>query len=171
MVSVGIESGDQQILDNHKEGLELTRIREDITKLHKAGIWVKGLFMMGFPGETPESFQKTIDFARSLPLAIANLTAFTPYPGAPIYSTIDKLGTFDQSPDNWRNLDCQKIVFTPNENPSKENLQKQYGEFLNKFYNRPFAYNFYNHMFLQSPHSYYRVLKNLPTYLKYLKDL
>lgn len=167
MVHVGIESGDQEILDKHKENLSLRQIKSDIETLHKSGLWVKGLFMMGFPGETEESFRKTIDFATSLPLKDANLTSFTPYPGAPIYSEIEELGNFDKSPKNWENCDCINPVFLPNSMKSREQMSRLYGNFINKFYNRPFAYGAYNKMFLQCPHSYWRLLKNLPIYLKY----
>jgi len=171
MVNVGIESGDQDILDQHKETLSLEKIREDVKKIHQAGIWVKGLFMMGFPGETEESAHKTIAFASSLPLKDANLTAFTPYPGAPIYKDIQNLGAFDESPENWKNLTCTNFVFVPNEAKSKERLEQLYGQFFRRFYNRSFARKCYNKMFIQSPHSYWRVLRNLPRYLGYITGL
>jgi anaerobic magnesium-protoporphyrin IX monomethyl ester cyclase len=171
MVHVGIESGDQKILDAHKEGLSIEDIRRDVEKLHNAGLWVKGLFMMGFPGETEESIQKTIEFACSLPLKDANVTAFTPFPGAPITPTINEVGSCDMSRSNWKNMDCVNFVFVPNEAESKEKLEKYYGEFLSRFHSRPFARKMYNKMFIQAPHSYLRLLKNVPSYLAYLKNL
>ena len=169
MVHVGVESGDQDILDAHKEGMTLDVLRRDIGRLHDAGLWVKGLFMMGFPGETEASINRTIDFACSLPLKDANVTAFTPYPGAPIYGDIENLGTFDRSDENWKNLDCETFVFEPNGAPVKADLEKYYGRFLQKFYNRPFARKVYNKMMIQSPYSYWQLLKNLPVYLGYIK--
>ena len=50
-----------------------------------AGMRVKGLFMMGLPGETEESIRRTIRYALTLPLDEINVTKFTPFPGAPIY--------------------------------------------------------------------------------------
>lgn len=174
MVHVGVESGDQDILDGYKEGLTLEAITRDVNKLHNEGLWVKGLFMMGFPGEKISSIQKTIDFAASLPLKEANLTAFTPYAGAPIYNGIEKLGTFDESPENWKNLDCTKFVFVPNEiidEVGEENgkavLEDYYGKFLSRFYNRKFMHKVYRKMLFQSPHSYWRLLKNAPVFLRY----
>lgn len=171
MVHVGIESGDQKVLDSHKDGLSLDIIRRDVDRLHAAGLWVKGLFMMGFPGETEESIKKTIDFASSLPLKDGNLTAFTPYPGAPIYHEIPELGTFDPSPENWANLDCEKFVFIAKSGPDKEVLEKYYKEFYSKFYNRPFMRKVYRAMLFKSPHSYWRLIKNLPTFLRYVKRM
>ena len=170
MVHVGVESGDQDILDAHKEGMTLDLLRRDIGRLHDAGLWVKGLFMMGFPGETAASIERTIEFAASLPLKDANITAFTPYPGAPIYSEIESLGAFDTGDANWNNLDCETFVFEPKGAPGKEELEKYYGKFLQRFYNRPFARKVYRRMMIESPMSYWKLLKNLPTYLGYIRN-
>lgn len=167
MVHVGIESGDQDILDQHKEGLSLDLIRRDVHRLHDAGLWVKGLFMTGFPGETVASIRRSIDFACSLPLKDANVTAFTPYPGAPIHEGILDRGDFDTSDGNWPNLDCQTFVFQSKEGPDKETLEKLYGEFLKRFYHRPFSRKMFLRMIVESPHSYVRFLQNLPTYLRF----
>ncbi len=168
MVHVGIESGDQDILDGYKLGLSLGDIRRDVERLHSAGIWVKGLFMMGFPGETVESIGKTMEFAKSLPLKDANCTAFTPYAGAPIYSRIKELGSFDDGPSNWKNLDCMNFVFVPKEIESKELLEKYYAEFIRGFYQRPWLRKVYWKMLFQSPHSFWRLIKNAPSFLGYV---
>jgi radical SAM superfamily enzyme YgiQ (UPF0313 family) len=168
MVNVGIESGDQAMLDTFKDGLTLAAIRRDVDKLYRAGLQVKGLFMMGFPGETEESIKKTIDFACSLPLKDANVTAFTPFPGAPVAEKIEELGMFE---NDWSKMDCINFVFVPKEIGSKEVLEKQYRLFFKSFYERPFAKKTYLKLLFQSPHSYWRLFKNLPSFLRYIKEL
>jgi radical SAM superfamily enzyme YgiQ (UPF0313 family) len=171
MVHAGIESGDQEILDSHKDGISLSIIRNDIESLHKAGLWVKGLFMMGFPGETEMSIQKTIDFACSLPLKDANLTAYTPYPGAPIMDEIESMGTFDKDWSNWSQMDCVNFVFVPKEIESKEMLEKYYGEFIRRFYHRPCMRSVYRKMLFQCPHSYWRLIRHASSFWKYSKKI
>ncbi len=171
MVHVGIESGDQAILDSFKDGLILEAIREDVEKLHKSGLWVKGLFMMGFPGETEQSVQKTIDFACSLPLKDANVTAFTPFPGAPVSENIHERGTFDANWSNWSNMDCVNFVFVPKEIESKERLEKYYRKFIDEFYHRPFIKKVYRKMFWQSPNSYWRLIKHASVFWKYAREI
>jgi anaerobic magnesium-protoporphyrin IX monomethyl ester cyclase len=166
MVNVGIESGDQRMLDENKDGLRIDDIRRDITRLYQSGIHVKGLFMMGFPGETLESIQKTIDFACSLPLKDANMTAFTPYPGAPITKGIEALGAFD---NDWNKMDCETVVFVPRAIGSKAKLESLLKEFYRKFYSRPFARKMFRKMLWECPHSYWRLLKNLGRFLSYQK--
>lgn len=169
MVSVGIESGDQSFLDEHKEGLRLEEIRRDIALLYKSGLWVKGLFIMGFPGETEQSIAATREFALSLPLKDANMTAFTPFPGAPITATIENFGTFD---NDWAKLDCEQFVFIPKGIRSQKILQKELAEFYRQFYSRPFMrYQVYPKLFLQSPHSVWRLLRNAPAFLGFRRKL
>jgi radical SAM superfamily enzyme YgiQ (UPF0313 family) len=171
MVNVGIESGDQEILESCKEGLSLESVRRDVEKMHRAGLWVKGLFMMGFPGETESSIKKTIEFACSLPLKDANVTAFTPFPGAPVAENIQDHGSFKSDWSNWQNMDCMKFVFVPKEIASKEALEKYFGEFIRRFYNRPFMRKVYRKMFFQSLHSYWRLIKHATIFWRYAKKM
>jgi len=168
MVSVGIESGDQSFLDTHKGGLSLEDLQRDIWLLHKSGLWIKGLFMMGFPGETESSIVKTREFACSLPLKDANMTAFTPFPGAPITADIGKYGTFD---NDWAKLDCVNFVFVPNGVPSRETLERHMALFYRQFYSRPFMRKIYPKLFIQSPHSAVRLLRHAPTFFSFRKKL
>jgi anaerobic magnesium-protoporphyrin IX monomethyl ester cyclase len=169
MVSVGIESGDQSILDSHKEGLSVESIRRDISFLHQSGLWVKGLFMMGLPGETEKSIIATREFACSLPLKEANMTAFTPFPGAPITQAIETLGSFE---NDWAQMDCINFLFVSQAIGERAILEKHYAEFYRSFYNRRFMrQRVYPKMLLQSPHSVWRFAKGLPSFLAFARSL
>jgi magnesium-protoporphyrin IX monomethyl ester (oxidative) cyclase len=96
MVSLGIESGEPSLLETHKPGVYLDSVRDTVAKIHANGLRVKGLFMMGLPGETEESVKKTSDFALSLGLDDMNMSKFTPFHGAPIWKTIEQSGTLRQ---------------------------------------------------------------------------
>src|SRR5438067_627054 len=63
---VGFESGDAQILKNIKKGATLEMARSFRKHCRKYGIKVHGDFILGLPGETRETIQKTIDFAKEL---------------------------------------------------------------------------------------------------------
>ncbi len=66
MVSLGIESADPLMLKRHKSGVLLDDVRDTVQRIQAAGLRAKGLFMMGLPGETPESITRTSDFIISL---------------------------------------------------------------------------------------------------------
>ncbi len=131
MVSLGIESADPQMLNRHKSGVSLTEVRDTVRRIQAAGLRAKGLFMMGLPGETEESIQRTSDFIISLGLDDMNMAKFTPFPGAPLWLTINEEGTFDE---NWRLMNCLNFVFVPQGIASKERLDQLYNEHVKRFY-------------------------------------
>jgi anaerobic magnesium-protoporphyrin IX monomethyl ester cyclase len=67
-VEVGIESGNDQILRRIKKNANKAEIRKAVRKARTAGLKTKGNFIFGFPGETPEILEETIEFALSLDL-------------------------------------------------------------------------------------------------------
>jgi hypothetical protein len=67
---------------------------ETLHQTRAAGIRVKGLFDDGASDEDESSLQETVDFLRTAPIDLAQVTKFTPYPGTPSYATIRDRGTF-----------------------------------------------------------------------------
>lgn len=67
-VLVGIESGDQSVLDAMNKGTTIERLRMAIDALYAHGIRVRGSFIIGYAGETLAQARKTIGFARALGL-------------------------------------------------------------------------------------------------------
>ena len=63
LLLVGYESGNQQVLNNMKKGTRLDIIRRFSKDCRELGIKVHGTFILGMPGETPETIQETINFA------------------------------------------------------------------------------------------------------------
>ena len=56
-IAFGIESGSQKILDLVAKDITIKDIETGVRLTHEAGIKVKGLFMMGHPGETSETIR------------------------------------------------------------------------------------------------------------------
>ncbi|HMA64939.1 MAG: B12-binding domain-containing radical SAM protein [Fibrobacterota bacterium] len=78
---VGFESGDQQILDNIQKGTNIDRIRSFVKDAKKAGILIHGCFMVGNRGETHETLEKTLRFAKELSPDTAQFFPIMAYPG------------------------------------------------------------------------------------------
>src|SRR6202790_4173973 len=66
LLIVGYESGDAQILKNIKKGATVEQAREFTKNCKKVGIRIHGDFIIGLPGETRETINRTIDFAKKL---------------------------------------------------------------------------------------------------------
>jgi len=61
-VSYGLETGSQKIMDLMEKRTTVETAREVIRETHKAGIGVHLNMIVGFPGETEEDFQQTLQF-------------------------------------------------------------------------------------------------------------
>lgn len=76
----GIESGNQQVLDNLNKGITLEQIRKTIRWTHDAGIKALGFFLIGSPGETVKEIRETLRFARQLNLEYVMFSKLTAKP-------------------------------------------------------------------------------------------
>jgi len=85
LLLVGYESGNQQILINIKKGLRVERARRFAADCRDLGITVHGTFIIGLPGETRETIQETIRFAREVNPHTIQVSVAAPYPGTELY--------------------------------------------------------------------------------------
>jgi hopanoid biosynthesis associated radical SAM protein HpnJ len=85
LLLVGYESGNQQILINIKKGLRVERARQFAADCRDLGITVHGTFILGLPGETRETIQETIRFAREVNPHSLQVSVAAPYPGTELY--------------------------------------------------------------------------------------
>ena len=85
LLLVGYESGNQQILINIKKGLRVERAKQFAADCRDLGITVHGTFILGLPGETKETIQETIKFAREVNPHTIQVSVAAPYPGTELY--------------------------------------------------------------------------------------
>lgn len=86
VVTLAIESGNPRVLKDiiHKP-LKLEMVPKAIACLKKHDIYVKGLFVIGFPGETLEDIQLTMDFIHNSELNWVDIFIASPLPGSELY--------------------------------------------------------------------------------------
>jgi radical SAM superfamily enzyme YgiQ (UPF0313 family) len=96
----GAESGSSQILKRIRKGITPEQTRRAVELTRKAGIGVLASFVLGLPGETPETLRQTIKFANSLQVPYS-LNLLTPYVGTEIRERSEEWGIRIQS-DDWR---------------------------------------------------------------------
>ncbi len=161
MVSLGIESADPEMLARHKSGVSLDDVRDTVQRIQKASLRAKGLFMMGLPGETEESIRRTSDFIIALGLDDMNMAKFTPFPGAPLWSTIKEEGTFNE---DWRLMNCLNFVFVPKSIDSKERLDQLYNEHVKRFYSDAAWRKKFRQRLWQHRKSLMYLLRHLPSF-------
>jgi anaerobic magnesium-protoporphyrin IX monomethyl ester cyclase len=166
MASLGIETGDPELLAQHRQNADLEMLADKIRTIKKAGIRVKGLLMMGLPGESEESIRRSMDYVFSLPVDDFNLSKFTPFPGSPLYETIRQQGTFDE---DWEKMDCMHFLFVP-QGMTQERMEVLFTEFYKRHYTRPKVLLGYGAMLWKSPDSWKRFVGNLGDFLSFAKS-
>ncbi len=96
----GIESGNQQILNAIKRGINLHQIERAVKWTKEVGIHITGSIILGLPGETTETIRQTIDFVKRLDIESVIINSLTPYPGTEVYENAEKYGITIQT-RNW----------------------------------------------------------------------
>ena len=94
-VFVGIESGNNEILKKIKKTQTTNECIQAVKNLKKYGIEAHAFIMVGFPEETEETFQQTMDFIPKLAPDNVIFSIFTPYPGSELYYECKNMGILD----------------------------------------------------------------------------
>jgi radical SAM superfamily enzyme YgiQ (UPF0313 family) len=129
-ISFGLESGSDDLLRKMDKHAAIEKSEQAVKWTSDAGIRVKGLFMLGYPGETLETIELTKSFVKRIPMTIMNLTKFTPYPGSPVYREIYGTNIRD---DHWERMNGMNFVWAP-PGLAVDELDRHYQEVIRSFY-------------------------------------
>ncbi|MGO9613391.1 MAG: hopanoid biosynthesis associated radical SAM protein HpnJ [Dissulfurispiraceae bacterium] len=136
LLTVGFESGNQQILKNVKKGILIEQSREFMKYAKELGILVHGAFILGLPGETAETIEETIRFALELDPYSIQVSLLAPYPGTEIYAQGIREGWIIQEDDRLVNAGIQNSVVSY-QRLSREEIFEMVERFYRRFYLRP----------------------------------
>ena len=165
MISLGIETGDENLLARHRQNADLKMLTEKTHLIKEAGIRAKGLLMMGLPGETGGSIKRSMDYVFSLPLDDFNLSKFTPFPGSPLYEDIHEYGTFNE---DWEKMDCMHFLFIPH-GMSRDRLEELFTQFYKTHFLRLKVLWGYVTMLWKSPDSWIRFVRNVGDFIRFAR--
>lgn len=84
-ISVGIESLSPFMLSKMGKATSIEKIKEGLNNAYNAGIRTRGFFIVGFPYETDETINTTINSLYDLKLSEATVYPCLPYPGTDLY--------------------------------------------------------------------------------------
>jgi len=136
IMSIGIESGNQEVLDFIKKASKLERIREVAYWAKEAGINVRGFFMIGHPIDTKKTIRQTIDFAKSLPLHTVNFCILQLLPGSEVRRIAHEYGTVDYDLSLGTGHPGNSLSFVPT-GLTKEYLKSVQKRAYREFFLRP----------------------------------
>ena len=134
-ICVGIESGDETILKNIKKYIKREDAKRAVKLLKEAKIDSRFAFMLGLPGETVETMQRTLDFALELDPEYVLFNINTPYPGTEMYDWATANGYLKTDIDYTR-WDAGEVILTL-PTVSSEDIKRYYRKCLKAFYLRP----------------------------------
>ena len=132
----GVETGDPEMLQSIDKRTDHDTIRQAFRNAKAVGLETIGFFIIGLPGDTRESMQRTIDFAIELDPLIANFSMMTPYPGTRVYEIIKSQGRM--LIDDWEDYVFfeQKARYEMGE-MTAEVVEEMYRRAYRQFYIRP----------------------------------
>ena len=130
-VFFGVESGCQEILDAVKKRTTVEQNAKAIKLAKEAGLFVAISIMIGYPGETKDMLEQTLDFIRKTEPDDVYLCVATPYPGTELRRLVEEMGL--KMSTDWGLYDTVTPVF---ENPllPAEDILKLRKEFYDSFY-------------------------------------
>ena len=139
IISYGVESGDQNILNNLKKDITIEQAKNAFKLTKEAGILTVAYFMIGSPGDTNETIEKTVDFAKELDADFAQFSICTPFPGSELFDNLSKKGIkiedWDKASYVTSKGKSKPIILTDNLN--EEEIKKWYSKAYKEFYLRP----------------------------------
>jgi hopanoid biosynthesis associated radical SAM protein HpnJ len=138
LMIVGFESGDPQILKNIKKGATVERARDFARDAHKLGLIVHGDFILGLPGETKESIERTIQFAKDLDCETIQVSLAHAYPGTELYDYAKENG-FILHEKNMADDGGHQLAMIEYPNLSRDYALDAVHRFYDEYYFRPKA--------------------------------
>jgi len=131
-VFVGFESlNGGNLTDSRKR----TPVPEDYARrvaiFHRYGIQVNGSFVLGFDHDTPDVFERTVEWIETNRLECATFHILTPYPGTPLFRQLEAEGRILHR--DWDKFDTAHVVFQP-KHMSAEDLDRGYAWCYSKLF-------------------------------------
>jgi len=148
-ISIGVESGNQKILDKIGKGITIKQIKKVFGLANKVGIETIAFCMIGLPGETEETMMQTIDLMLEIKPTIPKLSIVMPLPGTPLFEDWDKKGYIISK--DWSNY----IFHLPQKVYNHPNLDWQT---INKYYDL-----FYRKTMLSPGFLFRRLVRDIKT--------
>jgi len=108
MLCFGIESGNQEILDRVKKRITLEKCQKAMALCNEVGLPGMTSYILGLPGETPETVEETLRFAKELSPHYG-FHVLAPFPGTEVREKCDEYGIRILT-DDWDQYDANRSV-------------------------------------------------------------
>ena len=169
LLCVGVESGNQEVLNNIKKGVSLKRIRRFFRDAKKAGVLIHGCFLVGNKGDNRQTLEETLNFAKELNPDTAQFFPLMIYPGTEAYrwAKQEKL-ILTEDFSQWVTEEGLHHCVVTLSGLSNADLVAFCDRARREFYLRPGYFVWKLRQVLRHPSELKRTVKSLKTFFKYL---
>jgi hopanoid biosynthesis associated radical SAM protein HpnJ len=168
LLLVGYETGSQQILNNIRKGTRVDVARRFTEDCHKLGIVIHGTFIMGLPGETPDTIESTIRFANEINPHTIQVSLAAPYPGTELYEQAVANGWLVDTGQKLVGEDGVQISSLAYPNLNTREIFQAVERFYKRFYFRPRKMAELGYEMVKSPQMMKRRLREGVEFVKFL---
>ncbi len=131
-IHFGFESGSERMLELINKGITLDQGRRAVKWAKKAGLEVRGSFIIGLPTETPQTAEDTIRFACELNVDWMFFLPYLVLRGTPLEELALEDGHFTDG-----DIDMHRPAYVPAAFGSAENLAATISSAYRRYYLRP----------------------------------
>ena len=138
-IKFGIESGAQKILNKMRKGYRIEQAYKVFEWVHEVGINTHAHVMIGNPGDTVETVNRTIEFVKELNPTTATFGICTPYPGTPLFDEVAQIfpEIADGTASDLSKLHLEGLFNEYYTNMTKEEVEQSVQRAYRAFYLRP----------------------------------
>ncbi|MBF0297881.1 MAG: radical SAM protein [Oligoflexia bacterium] len=130
-VYIGLESINDKVLSYFHKSQTVEDIEKGISKIHKCGLNIHGMFIFGSDQDTGDIFENTVKFCKKNKIETLQYLALTPFPGTQIFEDMEREERLVHK--IWRYYDSLHVVFHP-KNLSSVELQNKIISSFEEFY-------------------------------------
>jgi hopanoid biosynthesis associated radical SAM protein HpnJ len=137
LLLVGYETGSQQILNNIKKGTRIDAARQFTRDCTDLGVVIHGTFIVGLPGETKQTLEETIEFAKEIDPHTIQVSLAAPYPGTELYRQAVENGWLDSAHAELVDEAGRQLAPLHYKDLSHQEIFESLETFYKRFYFRP----------------------------------
>jgi anaerobic magnesium-protoporphyrin IX monomethyl ester cyclase len=130
----GVESGSPKMLEIMKKRISLDRVRQAFKDCRELGIKTQAFFLFGVPGETQETVEETIEFAKEIDADSTQFAIVIPHPGTELYETCMEHGWLVY--DGWEDFAAENSLIETDE-LTREDVEQARIRAYRRYYFRP----------------------------------
>jgi len=130
----GVESGSPRMLEIMKKRISLERVRQAFKDCRELGIRTQAFFLFGVPGETQETVEETIEFAKEIDADSTQFAIVVPHPGTELYETCVEHGWLVY--DGWEDFAAENSLIET-DHLTREEVEEARIRAYRRYYFRP----------------------------------